>query len=501
MPIYSQLDYSSYKGEVSVNSYSAISYNGQTIGYQVAIKVKSKKENFLSINLLNQDADVIARIDIPNADPLHIVETSFNGKLFAILFLNTAERKLEARMYDMKGSQVNQFERQLNERDMRFFTSKISAASASLGSNKFLHELDSNGFFLMYNNLEENLYSCNIYRIDSNAKSERFYTYMADVPIYDAKFLGRKKNLLYFSFEKKGKTNASFTADVIALDIRDFDQEFEITQNEKLSHVFIPNSLVVGLESENAVLDGRFFYSNQEMLHQYHDGVGLWEISPTGVLLNESYSSFRDDFKDLKFNDKNKSSEVGYLFPHKSIGTPDGKIYMISEGYKIVSNGMGMMTPTFGMWGGMYYTADYTRIRTTDLVITEFRTDLRYRSSGIFEKKSNTMELGFYEANSIYRIGDIFNRNGLFDFLFVENDVVKSKFYIYFKDYNRNYTAGSHFKITRIGISKNDIESYTFEKSPNTSETYFLPRNYGNLMIMEYINRKKTMYFDIRNLK
>lgn len=498
---YSQLDYSEYKGEVSIHNYSAITHKDAVIGYNVAIKVKTKKESFLSINLLDRNADIISKIDIPNANELYIIETSSNGKLFALLLLNIPEQKLQTRIYDMKGQQVNLFEKTLDERSLRFFTSKISQSAASYGKNKYLHEIDSQGFFLMYTLLEENLYTCNIYKLDSNTKSERFYTYMSEAPIFDSKFLGYKEKLLLFSFEKAGKGKNSFTADIIGVGVDNFDQQFEITQNEKMDRVFIPNSLVSGLIGKNSIIDGRFYFTNNEMINQYHDGIALWEISPTGELLNESYSSFQQDFTDLKFNANNKSSEVGYLFPHKSIGTAEGKIYIISEGYKKVSDGVAMMQPSFGMMGGNYYTNDFTKIKTTDIVVTEFKPNLRYRSSGVFEKKSNTMSLDFYEANSIYRVGDIFNRNGLFDYLFVENDKEKGTINLYFKDYNRNISGATKMKVTKLSISKNDIASYTFEKQPNTSETYFLPLNYGNLMIMEYINRRKTMYFDIRTMK
>lgn len=496
-----QLDYSQYKGEVSVSSYSAITYRDEIMGYQVSLKVKNKKEDFLSINLLDKNADVLARMDIENGSQYYIVETAFNGNLFAILFLNMKDKKLETRMYTMKGQEVSKFERVLGDNDIRFFTSKISQASASLGANKYLHEIDSQGFFLMYTTQEENLYSCNVYKLDSNPKSERFYTYMTDVPIYDAKYLGRKDGQLYFSFEKKGKNPNAFTADIISVHMHSMDQAFEITQAAMAEKVFIPNSIIKGLEGKYPVIDGRFYQANHPMFNEYHDGVALWEVSPTGVVMNESYTYFQEDFKDLKFNQKNKSSEVGYLFPHKSIGTPEGKIFLISEGYKKVADAPGMMAPSFGMWGGYYYSAEYTRIKTSDLVITEFRQNLKYRSSGIFEKKSNTTELGFYEANSIYRIGDIFNRNGLFDFLFVENDIKRGHINVYFRDYSRSNSSGGLYKITKLTISKEDIHTHTFEKRPNTSETYFLPLSFGNLMIMEYISRKKTMYFDIRYFK
>jgi hypothetical protein len=498
---YCQLDYSEHKGEVSVHNYSAIAHQDEIIGYNVAVKVKSKKESFLSINLLDRNADIISKITIQDANELYIIETSSNGNFFAVLLLNIPERKLQTRIYNLKGKEVNLFEKSLDERSLRFFTSKINQSTASYGKNKFLHEIDTQGFFLMYTLLEENLYTCNIFKIDSNSKSERFYTYMSDVPIFDAKFLGSKQKLLLFSFEKVGKDKNSFTADIIGVGMDNFDQQFEIKQNEKSDRVFIPNSLVSGLASRNSVIDGRFYFTNNEMINQYHDGIGLWEISPSGELITESYSSFQKDFIDLKFNSGNKSSEVGYLFPHKSIGTADGKIYIVSEGYKKVSDGVAMMQPSFGMMGGGYYSNDFTKIKTTDIVISEFRPNLKYRSSGVFEKKSNTMSLDFYEANSIYRVGDIFNRNGLFDFLFAETDKVNGVINIYFKDYNRNSSGGIKMKVTKLIISKNDIASFTFEKQPNTSETYFLPLNYGNLMIMEYINRRKTMYFDIRTMK
>lgn len=495
-----QLDYSEYKGNVLLNNYTAIQHRNKTIGYNIIFRVENKQSNKLFINLLDLNAELISRYELDQANGVHVIESAYNGSELAILFLNTGAKKIELKLFDANSHIIRSFDQSLNENEVQFFIGRISQTHASRGQNTFLHELDTLGFALMYNTIEENLYTTNIFKLHHDSTNDRFYHYMSDRPIFESKFLGRKHRQLYFSFEKAGSKKGSLAADIVALGELSFEPIFDISQDDKNKQLFIPIEEVKGSTSKNLIVHGRYYDDVVNIRNPYHDGIGLWEIDEKGKLVKENYIGFRSGFKDLKFNANNKSSELGFIYTHAALRTIEGMIFLVSEGYKKAADEGGISG--FDVWTGvmggpMYFdNVRYLKIKTSDILISVFDSNFNYQQSYQHEKKSNTSTIEYFNYNSIYQIGQIFNRIGELDFLYAEIDSKDEIINVHYRDYNRGNNR--LYKINRLTISDKDPTISIIEKLPNTSETIFLPRGFGRMTIMEYIARKKTLYFEFR---
>jgi hypothetical protein len=491
-----QIDFSSIKSDVSVHNYSVIQYQSKPIGYNIVFRIADKNQNKLAVNFLDLNADISASAEIENAAGLHVIETAYNEEHFAVLFLNIPQKQLEVRLYSLKAIEVSRSIKQLTSIDLEYFTSKISQNSASRGHNNFLFEMGKNGFMLMYNTVEKNLNTCNISKIHIDSSQERFYNFVTDLTIFQSKYLGTKNKKLFFSFEKAGTNNIGNAIEIVALGIDQFDPIFEIEQKDNSKKIFIPTNIVSSNTNSNLILHGRFYNSIADINNPYHDGVGFWEITQSGLRVKENYIGFKQGFTDLKFNDKNKASDLGFLFTHEAKRTTEGSIFLISEGYKKLAD-EGGVSVGFGMMSPMMMSGDrYLKIRTSDILISVFDSNFNYIRSYAHEKASNTKTIGYYEYGNIYQLGAYFNQIGYLDFLYSEIDEKDENINIYYK--NHQTSRSSTIRINKLTISDQDPIVKTIEKRFNTFETFFLPRSFGKMTIMEFVSRKKTMYFEFK---
>src|SRR5690606_5591761 len=71
------------------------------------------------------------------------------------------------------------------------------------------------------------------------------------------------------------------------------------------------------------------------IVKDFSKGLAVLTINSKGEILNKSHNSWAIDFgKYLSTNNKGKIDKVGYLYIHKVIRTPDGRSFVVSEGYK-----------------------------------------------------------------------------------------------------------------------------------------------------------------------
>lgn len=501
IPLFSQLNYKEYDGQVQMEGYHTLMSQNKVVGYTINFRQSHKGNNLLSINIMDVKADLVFRLEIPNADNLYVIEAASNSDQYAILFLNTKQKQIELKLFDQKGRTIRTLAKGLTPADFNYFVGHIGRYQAGLGINSYLFELGAEGFALLHNTIEENLYVSGIYKIGADSSKDRVYNHMTDIPIYDAKYLGKKGSLLLFSFEKSGKVKNSVSCDIVGLNTQDMEPQFSLNQANANKQIFIPISLVLGNTGINSILFGRFYQTSHNFDNPYHDGVGIVEIADSGVVVQENFISFQSGFKDLKFNQDNKSSEVGFIFTHQAFRTKEGHIFLVSEGYKkMAAQGGNIGFGSFGGFGwgpqGMMSVDPYIKMRTMDLIISEFDSTFRYVRSYIHEKKSNSSTMNWFDYHTVYQIGSIFNHLGAFDYLYSEIDAKDENINIYFRDYARE--SNSLMRVNKLVVSDKEPLVQKLEKLKNTEATYFVPNSFHQLMIMEYINRRRTLYFEFK---
>src|SRR5690606_9622755 len=132
------------------------------------------------------------------------------------------------------------------------------------------------------------------------------------------------------------------------------------------------------------------------------------------------YNSWTEDFSaHLPTNKKGKIDELGFLFVHKTIKTPDGKVFVVGEGYKRKANAGGIALNVLAAAGGGTSGAGNTKIVVTDMVLMEFDEKYSLKNASIYEKTSNTAESSsMSDYNSQHMIAVYLKAIGAFDYEF-----------------------------------------------------------------------------------
>ena len=486
-----QLDYSDKKGDIELENLKAVYLNGKVVSYVSSVNHNFKKDYKKYITVLNLNADEIFSLAIENGANISLVESAYNGENYAFLFLDKTSKSLGLKIFDKEGVFQKEISKSIQAADYSYFTSHIANNFSFSGSNEYLHEIGKDGFVLMYNLFVENHYTSQILKINLDTTPTKSYVYKIDNPIMEARYLGKSKNQLYFSFQKSGTQKQSLTADVLALDRIKWEQVYEINQTGQLNQQFFPQAILKNENTDTVKFVGYYFNVGNDMLNNFYDGFAYWELETKGDFLSEKYVSFQKDIFDMKFNKDNKGRENGYLLMQDVIGTSES-IYVITEGFKKVVSGAAVSYSVMGM--GTY--RDYTQLKTLDLAILQFDQNFNYQKTTILEKYKNLLQLGFNIFQPIYEIGKIFNQFGLFDYLHTEK-INENSISIFYKDFNQNTNAGRNYAVSRYSIDENGENLTKIEKQPNTSSTYFFPNGNGRIMIAEMI--KKKIYFDFKS--
>src|SRR5450755_4645815 len=112
------------------------------------------------------------------------------------------------------------------------------------------------------------------------------------------------------------------------------------------------------------------------------------------------------------------------MFLIKVIQMPDGKMFVVGEGYKRQASAGGIALNVLGALAGARTGAGVTKIVTTDMVMMEFNNKYKITNATIYDKTNNTvMASAMSDDNSVHAIGMYLKMSGAFDYEFTTGNV------------------------------------------------------------------------------
>jgi hypothetical protein len=254
------------------------------------------------------------------------------------------------------------------------------------------------------------------------------------------------------------------------------------------------------METGKIMVMGTYFNKDENIGKDYSLGLAMYEINTSGKILTKAYNTWAGDFaRYLPTNSKGKIDDVGYLYIHKVIRTPDNKLFVVGEGYKRVASagGIAMAVLTGGRSTG---TLGVTKIIVTDMVMMEFNDKYKITHATIYDKTDNTaMASAASDYNSQHAIAEYLKSRGDFDYEFTTGDADNSNFSVCYSDWVRTSEyKGQTFNSIRYNGSK-----FTTDKIPlktKASMMQIFPAKSGSIMIMEYFKKDKRLDFHLEKL-
>lgn len=208
-----------------------------------------------------------------------------------------------------------------------------------------------------------------------------------------------------------------------------------------------------------------------------------------------------EDFaKYLPLNSKGKIDNVGFLYIHKLIQAPDGKMFVVGEGYKRQANAGGIALTALGALGGVRSNVGVTKIVVTDMVMMEFDAKYKLKGATIYDKTQNTAVAStMSDYNSQHAIALYLKMTGAFDYEFTTGESDNTNFSVCYSDWVKDSEyRGQTFNAIRFNGNK--FSSDKIELKSKASKMRVFPAKAGSVMIMEYFKKDKRLDFRLEKL-
>jgi len=485
--------------------YSAYLRNSGTISAKGAIKgyfflYQSDKidrhTNEYTLQILDENLNKVRSIKFEDSKKLSLLESAYNGNTLSFLFKNEDNKTLDMKIYDLEGKLKYTYSRAFDKKTDDLMKQYMTLHSDE-GMNKNVFDLGEQGFVsvLPMRDGKQRTYEVDYY--SSETKKQWTYVPNDDEEKYAfAEYLGSTDSLIILEVMKKNKVmSTKASAHLIAINFVTKKKAWDI-DNSTEDVTLLPSS-VVSLETGKIMVMGPYFEKDQNIMKDFSRGLAVYEITTAGKITSKVYNTWAGDFaKYLPTNSKGKIDNIGFLYIHKLMKTPDNKLFIVGEGYKrqVSAGGIALMA----LSGSSAFGA--TKIVITDMVIMEFNSKYKVVGATIYDKTNNTaLANAASDFNSQHVIAAYLKMIGAFDYEFTTGEPDNSSFAVCYSDYERS----SEYKGQTFNSIRYNGKKFTTDKIPLKSKASSLkvfPAKAGSVMILEYFKKDKRLDFRLEKL-
>jgi hypothetical protein len=311
-----------------------------------------------------------------------------------------------------------------------------------------------------------------------------------------AEYLGGTDSLIILEVLKKNHAmSGNASTHLVGINFVTKKKQFDLDyagDNYKL----MPSYVAPIAGTSNVLIMGPYYDKDDNVGKDFSKGLAIYEMTTAGKVVSKTYNSWAEDFsKYLATNRKGKIDEVGFLYIHKVIRTPDHKMFAVGEGYKRQASAGGIALSVLA--GG---NMGVTKIVVTDMVMMEFDSKYKVKGATIYDKTNNTALAGVAsDYNSQHVLANYLKMTGAFDYEFTTGEADNSNFAVCYSDYERSSDyKGQTFNAIRYNGSKFSTDKIQLKSKASTQRVF--PAKAGSVMILEYFKKDKRLDFRLEKL-
>lgn len=474
------------------NSGSFMDKNNDVDGYYFFYEVdKLKKgQREYAIKMLDNNLNDIATKSYVDDKNTILADSKFNNQALMFAMINKKEENYKLVTFDRQGNQGKDVVIPVNKKEMKWLGYMIQSGSFNL-----LFPVDNKGF--LFNYVRENKkigYGLKYIATDGGVSwdfnsPDEVKEIMSINPIEV-----NEEVVVALQSSKKSALSQTITFNVLVLDINTgkllFEKNFDRENNPRL----ITNAFLT--DKKEVVLLGEYFKQGDNVIKDESLGVFAQVNSLDGKVISDSKVSWEEKIdKMMPKNKDGKDDNRGYIYFHDMIRTQNGTFYCIGEKYRKTANALGIAAMSLGGGGSL------TQLTITDAVFFEFDSGFNLTNIDVFEKgKSRApslIDFGSPQLNA-YALKSL----GAFDYEFTQVDTDRDRFYANFIDYERlkgeeNKLA---FKTIMYSDGKLSEDKIYLQKDSGKIKFRVLPAKLGNVMLLEYNKKEKTLQLHLEKL-
>jgi hypothetical protein len=457
--------------------------------------------NEYTLQILDENLNKVQSIKFEDSKKLSLLESAYNGNSLSFLFKNEDDKTLDMKIYDFDGKLKYSYSRQFDKRTDELMK-QYETLHTDEGMNKNVFDLGDNGYVSVLPMRDGKMRTYEVDYYSSETKKQWTYVPQDDEEKYAfAEYLGCTDSLILLEVMKKNHAmSGAVTSHLVGINFVTKKKQFDI-DGVNDQYTLVPSSIVPMEGTGNLMVMGSFFDKGDNIMKDFSKGLAVYEMTTSGKVLTKTYNTWAGDFaRYLPTNSKGKIDDVGYLYIHKVIRTPDHRLFVVGEGYKRQANAVGIGLTALAVMGGGTTNAGVTKIVVTDMVIMEFNDKYKVSNATIFEKTKNTaLANSASDYNSQHLIAVYLKMIGAFDYDFTTGETDNSNFAVCYSDWER---SSSYHGQTFNAIHYNG-KKFTTDKIELKSKASFLrvfPAKSGSIMILEYFKKDKRLDFRLEKL-
>ncbi|HXB32084.1 MAG TPA: DUF6770 family protein [Puia sp.] len=454
-----------------------------------------------TLQILDENLNKVQSIKFEDTKKLSLLESAYNGNSISFLFKNEDTKTLDMKIYDFSGKLIYTYSRDF-DRKTDDLMKQYETLHTDEGTNKNVFDIGDQGYVsvLPLREGKQRTYEMDYYASDNRKQ----WTYVPndDAGKYAmAEFLGSTDSLIILEVLKKNKTLGNdFSSHLVGVNFVTHKKQFEIDGTND-QYNLVPSS-ILPMDSGRLMLFASYYDKDQNIVKDFSRGLAIYEMTTSGKVLTKTYNTWAGDFaRYLPTNSKGKIDDIGYLYIHKLIRTPDNRLFVVGEGYKRQANAAGIAVNTLSILAGGGTTGmGNTKIVITDLVMMEFNPRYKVTNATIFDKAKNTaLASSASDYGSQHALALYLKMMGAFDYAFTTGDADNSNFAVCYSDYERSSEYhGQTFNAIRYNGKKFTTDK--IELKSKASMMRIFPAKAGSIMIMEYFRKDKRLDFRLEKL-
>lgn len=448
----------------------------------------SKDTNSYTLHVMDENLNKVKEIRFEAENSIQIREAACNDSTLAFLFFHPLTFKAEVRIYGFNGKLKQQYVRHYSK---GFGKPGLSdhVVHKPGHANISLHDAGLHGYIVIYSLKERSIYGYEMNYYDSeDKKSWKLSSPMEKRFKHHAEILAQTDSVFLVKTVRT-RSSRKYAVKLTAYNIYNKKKKFDINESrEKYNMLPIAASFMPG--TDTVLVTGRYFRKNAKVRRHSSEGIAFYKADKKGRIQDRTYNAWGAEInRYLQTNTKGKSRKQGYFYPHEAIAGPDGKTFIVCEGYKksFWPGGFVLSTVLLPLTRNIYM----TKISATDVVVMEFNDKHKLTRANVYDKKDKTKGWNTTFV-STHNFANMMQETRSFDYRFTTGVGDHKHFSICYIDHKKkSRKEGSYYNILRYNGNKfRKDELLLKEKTGNTT---VLPAKPGFLMIMEYKTKENKM--------
>jgi hypothetical protein len=459
-----------------------------------------KHTNEYTLQILDENLNKVRDIKFQDSKKLSLLEAAYNGGSLAFLFKNGDDKTLDMKIYNIDGTLKYTYTREYDKRTDDLMK-RYETMNTDEGTNQNVYDLGRQGYASVLPLRDGKLRTYEVDYYSSEDKKQWTYTPDDEEHYANAEFLGSSDSLIILEVMKKSRAlSGKPSAHLVGINFMTKKKVFDI-DNENDEYTFVSSGIEAVKGTDQVMVFGSYFTKGDNIVKDNSKGLAVYGIDSRGKILTKIYNSWADDFsKYLPTNSKGKIDNIGYLYIHRVIHMPNGKMFIVGEGFKRQANAGGIALNVLGGLMGARTGAGVTKVVTTDMVMMEFNEKYKITGATIYDKTNNTAEASSLSDDmSVHAMGMYLKMTGAFDYEFTTRDADDDNFIVCYSDWVRSSEyKGQTFNSIRYNGTKFSTDK--IELKSKASKLKVFPAKSGKIIILDYLKKYQRLDFRLEKL-